>query len=149
MNAEELLRAGIESARAGDMKKATSLLVESLKLNPNSEQAWLWLGNCLISFKEREYCYKRALAINPGSAEAKPTAWPVDCTHLAYHNSRPSKNHPQVEPAPPQAESNPVSPPLPDNPRSEGKELHQALRLPDWIHPGSHNLWRDSLLILS
>ena len=120
MNAEELLRAGIESARTGDMKKATSLLVESVKLNPNSEQAWLWLGNCLTSLKEREYCYKRALAINPGNAEVKHQ---LDRLTAPIRSSTipPVENPPQVKPAPPQAESIPVRPPLPDNPPSKEK----------------------------
>ena len=114
MNAEELLRAGIESARTRDMKKATSLLVESVKLNPNSELAWLWLGNCLTSLKEREYCYKRALAINPGSAQAKQQLDRLTAPIPSY-TTPPVEKPAQVGPAPHQAESIPASPPLPDN----------------------------------
>ena len=71
MNAEELLKAGIESAKAGDTVKAASLLAESIKLNPKSEEAWLWLGQCLSNPMEQDYCYKRVLAINPGNIKAK------------------------------------------------------------------------------
>ena len=71
MNAEELLNAGIESAKNGDKAKAARLLAESVKLNPNSEQAWLWLGGCLTTPKEKEYCFKRVLTINPANAQAK------------------------------------------------------------------------------
>ena len=120
MNAEELLRAGIESARTGDMKKATSLLVESVKLNPNSDQAWLWLGNCLTSLKEREYCYKRALAINPGSAEAKQQLGRLTAP-IPTSTTPPVEKPIQVKPVPQKTESKAAISPAAENPHPEGK----------------------------
>jgi tetratricopeptide (TPR) repeat protein len=120
MNAEELLQAGIESARTGDMKKATSLLVESVKLNPNSELAWLWLGNCLASLKEREYCYKRALAINPGSAEAKQQLQRLKAPFTPL-TSPPVEKPIQVKPVPQKDESKAAISPAAENPHPEGK----------------------------
>ena len=118
MDAEELLQAGIEYARVGDFTKASRLLTESLKLNPNSEQAWLWLGNSLTTLEKREYCYKRVLAINPNSAEAKQQLERLTAS-ISPFTSAPAKEPPQIKPAHHQVESIPGSSSLIKNPDSK------------------------------
>ncbi|MEW6286383.1 MAG: alpha/beta hydrolase [Chloroflexota bacterium] len=71
MNTEDLLQAGIASARAGDVEKASQYLIEVVQTNPNSELGWLWLGLCRTEAKQKEYCFHRVLAINPQNREAR------------------------------------------------------------------------------
>lgn len=71
MNTEELLRAGITAANAGDVTKAIKLLAEVVQADPNSELGWLWLGLCISIVERREYCFRRVLSINPQNIEAK------------------------------------------------------------------------------
>ncbi len=126
MNAEELLQAGIESAKAGDRAKASNLLAASLKLNPNSEQAWLWLGSCLASRKEKEYCFNRALTINPGSAEAKQQLGRLTAP-IPTSTTPTVEKPPQVDPEPYQAESKAEISPAAENPHPEGKSYTKLI----------------------
>lgn len=71
MTIEELLRAGITAARARDIVKASKLLMAVVQTEPNSELGWFWLGVCRTDPKQREYCFRRVLEINPQNAEAR------------------------------------------------------------------------------
>jgi pimeloyl-ACP methyl ester carboxylesterase len=71
MATEELLQAGIAAAKAGDIARASKLLIQVVQTDPNSELGWLWLGLCRTVPEQREYCFRRALAINPQNAEAR------------------------------------------------------------------------------
>jgi len=71
MTIEELLRMGITAAKAGDIAKASNLLIQVVQTDPNSELGWLWLGLCRTAPEQREYCLRRVLAINPQNSEAR------------------------------------------------------------------------------
>jgi pimeloyl-ACP methyl ester carboxylesterase len=71
MTTEELLRAGIAAAKAGDLAGASKLLIQVVQADPNSELGWLWLGFCRTASEQREYCFHRVLAINPQNPEAR------------------------------------------------------------------------------
>lgn len=71
MNVEDLLKAGIASARAGNPEDASKMLIQVVQTNPNSELGWLWLGLCRTEAKQKEYCFRRVLAINPQNREAR------------------------------------------------------------------------------
>ena len=71
MTTEELLKAGVTAAKAGDIAKASQLLIQVVQTDPNSESGWLWLGLCRTVPEQREYCFRRVLAINPQNSEAK------------------------------------------------------------------------------
>jgi pimeloyl-ACP methyl ester carboxylesterase len=71
MTSEELLKAGIASARAGDFEKASKLLTQVVQTIPNSELGWLWLGKCRTVAEQKTYCFRRVLAINPQNQEAR------------------------------------------------------------------------------
>jgi pimeloyl-ACP methyl ester carboxylesterase len=68
---EEILKAGISAARSGDRTRAASLFAQVVKLNPSSEQGWFYLGMCRSAPDEREYCFRRVLALNPNHLDAK------------------------------------------------------------------------------
>ncbi len=71
MSIEEILKAGIASAEAGDLARATALFAEVVKIDPSSEQGWLGLGFCVSAPDQREYCFRRVLALNPNNRNAK------------------------------------------------------------------------------
>jgi endonuclease YncB( thermonuclease family) len=51
--------------KQGNRGKAKELLVEILRNNPENEQAWMLLFHCVASKRQKVYCLKRALEINP------------------------------------------------------------------------------------
>jgi pimeloyl-ACP methyl ester carboxylesterase len=69
--AKDFLSAGIEAARSGDLKRASSLLSQAVQADPASEQGWLWLGQCLSMPDQRMYCFRRVLALNPHNQVAQ------------------------------------------------------------------------------
>jgi len=71
LSIEEILKAGIASAEAGDLAKATALFAEVVKIDPSSEQGWLGLGFCVSAPDQREYCFRRVLALNPNNRNAR------------------------------------------------------------------------------
>jgi pimeloyl-ACP methyl ester carboxylesterase len=87
MTTEELLRAGIAAAKAGDAAQASKLLIQVVQSDPNSELGWLWLGFCRTVPEQREYCFRRVLAINPQNADARRQLG--------------APNAPAIQPAPP------------------------------------------------
>ena len=70
MSIEEMLNAGITAAESGDFPRATALFAQVIKIDPSSEQGWLGLGFCVSVPDQREYCFRRVLAINPNNPVA-------------------------------------------------------------------------------
>lgn len=67
---EEKYREGISVAKAGDREKARKLFIEAVKQNPKFVDGWLALGCSLEDFSEKEFCFKRALALDPENNSA-------------------------------------------------------------------------------
>lgn len=99
MNIEDLLKGGIAAARAGDLKKASQYLIQVVQADPHSELGWLWLGLCRTDAKQKEYCFRRVLAINPQNKEArrrlellqKETSAPAEIKPAAPLHDNPNK----------------------------------------------------------
>lgn len=68
--ARELEERGIQAAKAGNKDEARKLLQNALRLNPHSENGWLWLASVLKEKKERLLCLQRVLEINPNNEMA-------------------------------------------------------------------------------
>jgi tetratricopeptide (TPR) repeat protein len=66
----ELLQQGIAVARAGNAEQARSILREALKIDVRNETAWLWLSSVAENNKERLFCLRQVLAINPQNEHA-------------------------------------------------------------------------------
>ncbi len=89
MSEEEIIKAGISALKSGDKVRARALFTQFVKDHPSSEQGWYLLGMSVPKADQREYCYKKVLAINPNNQDAKkqlallaqpapvpdPTAW--------------------------------------------------------------------------
>jgi tetratricopeptide (TPR) repeat protein len=68
--ARELRQQGIAAAKAGQKDQARQLLQQSIRLEPNSEAAWLWLASVARDQRERVFCLQKILEINPNNETA-------------------------------------------------------------------------------
>jgi tetratricopeptide (TPR) repeat protein len=67
---EDLLKLGVQAAKAGDYEKARTFFVKVVQADPNSERGWLYLGHCLSDGEKKNFCYQRVLKINPSNPQA-------------------------------------------------------------------------------
>lgn len=71
MDAQTLFREGISALRdKQDAVQARQLLMQSLKLDPKNEMAWLWLSRTTDDPQKQLQCIERALKVNPMNAQA-------------------------------------------------------------------------------
>jgi tetratricopeptide (TPR) repeat protein len=71
MDAQTLYRDGVLALRdKHDPVAARKLLLQSLKLNPDNEMAWLWLSRTTDDPQKKLECVERALRINPQNEQA-------------------------------------------------------------------------------
>jgi tetratricopeptide (TPR) repeat protein len=68
---DDLLRHAVAAARAGQKNEARRLLIQVLKADPRSEQAWIWMSSVVDQPAERIHCLKQVLSINPGNDLAR------------------------------------------------------------------------------
>ncbi len=69
-SANDILRQGIAAAKAGDKEQARRLLQQAIRLDPQSEAAWLWMASVAKDNRERIFCLRKILAINPNNEMA-------------------------------------------------------------------------------
>src|SRR5688572_10545862 len=96
MSNDDLLQQGIDLAKRGNTEQASILFAKVVKANPESEQAWLWLGRCRTVPKEKRYCFNKVLSINPDHEDARR-----ELADLEFSESRPSHSIPTTIPLPP------------------------------------------------
>ncbi len=63
--ARDLRQRGILAAKAGNKDEARKLLQQSIRLEPRSEPAWLWLASVARDPQERLFSLQKLLEINP------------------------------------------------------------------------------------
>lgn len=68
--ARELRQQGIAAAKAGQKDHARQLLQQAIRLEPDSEAAWLWLASVARDQRERVFCLQKILEINPHNETA-------------------------------------------------------------------------------
>ncbi|HEX6287749.1 MAG TPA: hypothetical protein VFZ66_01090 [Herpetosiphonaceae bacterium] len=74
--AEQLYTRGVAAARGGQKTLAASLLRQAVKLDPQHEQAWLWLSGVLDDPGDVAFCLRAVLGVNPANERAqKGLAW--------------------------------------------------------------------------
>ena len=66
-----MFQEAVEALREGDKAKAKELLTKLLKEDQNNALYWNWLSAAVESTKERIYCLKTALQLDPENATAK------------------------------------------------------------------------------
>lgn len=67
----QLLREGIEAARAGDKATARELFEKVVELDENSERGWYWLASVVETDEEKRVCLANVLVINPNNDKAR------------------------------------------------------------------------------
>ena len=67
----DFLQQGITALEVGDKKRARQLLLQAIQINPDNEQAWLWLAGAAETDDERITCLNEVLSIDPGNKYAK------------------------------------------------------------------------------
>ncbi|RRR68727.1 MAG: hypothetical protein EI684_17185 [Candidatus Viridilinea halotolerans] len=70
LEAQRLYQRGVAAARGGQRRVAAGLLTRSLRLNPDSEQAWLWLSGVLDEPAQQAFCLQAVLKLNPQNQHA-------------------------------------------------------------------------------
>ena len=65
------LRNGIAAAKAGRREEARRLLSQVVEINPQSEQAWLWLSGVVDASEDRLICLENVLTLNPDNVQAR------------------------------------------------------------------------------
>lgn len=68
--AEQHYQRGVAAARGGQKAVAARLLRQAVRLNPQHEQAWLWLSGVLDDPVDVAFCLRSVLQINPGNERA-------------------------------------------------------------------------------
>ncbi|MBI1277367.1 MAG: hypothetical protein GC179_04500 [Anaerolineaceae bacterium] len=72
MDAKTLFEQGVVAIRdQRDAVKGRELLMESLKIEPKNEMAWLWLSRTMPEPRKKIQCLERALKLNPGNEQTK------------------------------------------------------------------------------
>jgi len=67
---DQMYQDGVAAAKAGDMVSARRLFSEYIKQNPNSENGWLALGQCVDDVDLKAKCFRKVLSINPDNFTA-------------------------------------------------------------------------------
>jgi predicted Zn-dependent protease len=68
--AKQLLQQGIAASQGGRPDMARDLLRQAIQMDPGNETAWLWLSSVAQDTKERVFCLRQVLKINPQNEHA-------------------------------------------------------------------------------
>ena len=68
---DDLLHQGITAYKAGKRDEARNIFITVVKQSPDNEYAWDWMYQVSGDDKERLYCLKQILRINPKNEKAK------------------------------------------------------------------------------
>ena len=71
MNLEQLVRLGIQTARAGNRTSARLMFERVLAVNNNEERAWFWLASLADNDDDKRRYLQTVLKLNPGNEIAK------------------------------------------------------------------------------
>src|SRR6185503_17003243 len=67
---DDLLQQGVIEYRSGKRDEARKFFITFIKQNPESERGWGWMYEVSGDDKERIYCLKQMLRINPKNEKA-------------------------------------------------------------------------------
>lgn len=68
---QQLLREGIEAARANDKETARQKFEEVVERDENNEKAWFWMASVVETEEEKRVCLGNVLFINPDNEKAR------------------------------------------------------------------------------
>ncbi len=103
MDAKTLFQEGVVAIRDHkDTAKGRELLMQSLKIEPKNELAWLWLSRTIAEPKKKIQCLERALKLNPNNEQTKAliSKLVTDAAPGSNGSNGSSANVPTTMPAP-------------------------------------------------
>ncbi len=68
---EAMFAEALAAARAGERSRARDLLTRLLKIRQDQPEYWLWMSAVVETSKERIFCLKEALRLDPDNLSAK------------------------------------------------------------------------------
>ncbi|MBZ0310387.1 MAG: hypothetical protein K8I82_30275, partial [Anaerolineae bacterium] len=68
---QNLLKSGIEAARAGNKVVARKIFEQVIRDDPQNELAWMWTATVLDNSTERRRALERVISINPDNTRAQ------------------------------------------------------------------------------
>lgn len=72
MDAKTLFQQGVDAIRANNLAEGRRLLAQSLKLNPESDLAWMWISRTFTDDPaRRRQALERAVKVNPNNQKAR------------------------------------------------------------------------------
>lgn len=111
---ERALKRAIALIRAGSTEAAKPILTEILRLDPDHEQAWLWISKCFPEAERKKYCFERVLKANPENPIARKALAALE-----------QAGKPSVETVAPKQDEQKVQAEAPQNRRPAQKESQQ------------------------
>lgn len=85
---QQLLREGIEAARAGNKAAARAKFEEVVERDENNEKAWLWLASVVETEEEKRVCLGNVLFINPNNEKARQLMERLDAKKRAQDEAQ-------------------------------------------------------------
>lgn len=61
----------IDVIRQGNLVEGAKILSQVLNVNPEDEQAWLWMSACVSDKDKKVYCLEKVIQINPSNQSAR------------------------------------------------------------------------------
>ncbi len=113
--ARDLRQRGIAAAKAGQKEAARQLLQQAIKLEPNNESAWLWMTSIATDTREKLFCLKKLLEINPQNATALQALKALGITPEKLLGQDTPAAAPPAAPPPATSAPSPISPPAYDS----------------------------------
>lgn len=71
MPSTELLRQGVEAARAGQKLEARKIFMQVVEIDPQNELAWMWLSGLMDDLEDRIIACENVLTINPANEKVR------------------------------------------------------------------------------
>jgi tetratricopeptide (TPR) repeat protein len=71
VSSTELLRQGVEAARAGQKLEARKIFMQVVEIDPPNDLAWLWLSGLMDDLEERIIACENVLTINPANEKVR------------------------------------------------------------------------------
>jgi tetratricopeptide (TPR) repeat protein len=101
MDAKSLFQEGVVAIRdQKDAAKGRELLMQSLKIEPKNEMAWLWLSRTMPEPQKKMQCLERALKLNPTNEQTKALINKLATDSAHGGNNGAAMSTPAPKPAP-------------------------------------------------
>jgi hypothetical protein len=104
---DDLLQQGIVAYRAGKHDEARKFFAAAVKQNQNDERIWGWMYNVCENDKDRIYCLKQMLRINPKNEKASKLL--AELAAADFPLERPSVSPANLEAQPIKEQKTPVA----------------------------------------